>query len=465
MVTAFVAQHLVPLGVENRLLRGAQLGQKGLCGLLHLGPMRLAGLHPLAHGLHALNRTHGWGVLAFLHGFAHVVMLFLAGQGPILEVFDKGVPGGALCFLQFQRALQFGQLSHDSLTAAVLVATAVCRVLVHAVRGGNGRHAGTAEQRSRHNPDHSFVHFRLLEGVNPLWAVSDGRQMGVLNGAAARKKCLKHRILQAHVSERAADMFGYKKPWAPPYHPNMTSSPDRVLLVDDDPEIRQLTAQYLEQNGVQCSTAANGREMRHMLQSHRMDLLVLDVMMPGEDGLTICRDLRAQGSPHAALPILMLTARTDDADRILGLEMGADDYLGKPFVPRELLARIRAILRRSRALPGNLQSANSPLHWQFSGYTLDAVTRQVRNPDGVLLVLTSGEYRVLHVLLQHANKVLSRDQLLELTQGRTADAFDRSIDLLISRLRLRLGEPARSLGLIKTVRSEGYVLATEVQAQ
>jgi two-component system OmpR family response regulator len=242
----------------------------------------------------------------------------------------------------------------------------------------------------------------------------------------------------------------------------MNPTTDHVLLVDDDPEIRQLTAQYLEQNGLQCSTAASGREMRQLLQSQRVDLLVLDVMMPGEDGLTICRDLRAQGGAHSALPILMLTARTDDTDRILGLEMGADDYLGKPFVPRELLARIRAILRRARALPANLQSTHSPNIWRFSGYSLDGVSRQVRNPDGVLLVLTSGEYRLLHVLLQHANKVLSRDQLLELTQGRAADAFDRSIDLLISRLRVRLGEPARSLGLIKTVRSEGYVLATEV---
>ena len=128
----------------------------------------------------------------------------------------------------------------------------------------------------------------------------------------------------------------------------MNPTTDHVLLVDDDPEIRQLTAQYLEQNGLQCSTAASGREMRQLLQSQRVDLLVLDVMMPGEDGLTICRDLRAQGGAHSALPILMLTARTDDADRILGLEMGADDYLGKPFVPRELLARIRAILRRAR---------------------------------------------------------------------------------------------------------------------
>ena len=245
----------------------------------------------------------------------------------------------------------------------------------------------------------------------------------------------------------------------------MNPTADHILLVDDDPEIRQLTAKYLEQNGLQCSTAASGREMRQILQSRRVDLLVLDVMMPGEDGLAICRDLRALGGAHSAMPILMLTARTDDTDRILGLEMGADDYLGKPFVPRELLARIRAVLRRARALPTNWQSAQSPNRWRFSGYTLDAVARQVRNPEGVLLVLTSGEYRLLQVLLQHANQVLTRDQLLELTQGRAADAFDRSIDLLISRLRVRLGEPARSLGLIKTVRSEGYVLATEVLAE
>ncbi|MEY4507053.1 MAG: hypothetical protein RL297_1631 [Pseudomonadota bacterium] len=293
-------------------------------------------------------------------------------------------------------------------------------------------------------------------------AVSDGRQMALLNGKQHPSTCLKRAFLQALVSVPSLDTFGYKKHAQHPYHSDMSPTTDHVLLVDDDPEIRQLTAQYLEQNGIRCSTAANGREMRQQLQSQRVDLLVLDVMMPGEDGLTICRDLRAPGGAHAALPILMLTARTEETDRIVGLEMGADDYLGKPFVPRELLARIRAILRRSRALPTNLQSATSPSRWRFSGYTLDTVTRQVRNPEGVLLVLTSGEYRVLQVLLSHANKVLSRDQLLELTQGRAAEAFDRSIDLLISRLRVRLGEPARALGLIKTVRSEGYVLATEV---
>ena len=247
----------------------------------------------------------------------------------------------------------------------------------------------------------------------------------------------------------------------------MSNTPrlDKIVIVDDDARIRDLLRRFLSQEGFDVLLAEDGRALDRILLRETIDLMVLDLMLPGEDGLTICRDLRAQGGAHSALPILMLTARTDDADRILGLEMGADDYLGKPFVPRELLARIRAILRRARALPANLQTTQSPNRWRFSGYTLDAVARQVRNPEGVLLVLTSGEYRLLQVLLQHANKVLTRDQLLELTQGRAADAFDRSIDLLISRLRVRLGEPARSLGLIKTVRSEGYVLATEVLAE
>lgn len=242
----------------------------------------------------------------------------------------------------------------------------------------------------------------------------------------------------------------------------MNDATDHVLLVDDDPEIRQLTAKYLEEHGLRCSTAANGRQMRATLQEQAIDLLILDLMMPGEDGLSLCRDLRAPGSAYGHLPVLILTAKTDDTDRILGLEMGADDYLGKPFVPRELLARIKAILRRARALPPNLNNHAQPRYIHFSGFVLDSVQRQVRNPDGVLVVLTSGEYRILHVLLIHANKVLSRDQLLELTQGRSADVFDRSIDLLISRLRQRLGAPARGDGIIKTVRNEGYVLACEV---
>ena len=245
----------------------------------------------------------------------------------------------------------------------------------------------------------------------------------------------------------------------------MNLAADHVLIVDDDADIRHLTASYLRQNGLHCSTAANGKEMMAALASQRVDLVVLDVMMPGDDGLTLCRNLRASGQAHAQLPILMLTARGDDTDRIVGLEMGADDYMAKPFVPRELLARIRAILRRTRALPANLAPTSAPRLWRFAGYQPDATLRKVTNPEGDLVVLTSGEYRLLHVFLTHANKVLSRDQLLELTQGREADVFDRSIDLLVSRLRQRLGEPAKSQELIKTIRNEGYVLTAPVQTE
>jgi DNA-binding response OmpR family regulator len=222
-----------------------------------------------------------------------------------------------------------------------------------------------------------------------------------------------------------------------------------------------LIAVNLRHNGFQPIWAIDAETAQRELDEVLPDVILLDWMLPGESGLALARRWRASARTKT-VPILMLTARGDEADRVAGLDAGADDYIVKPFSPRELLARIRAILRRARALPANLQITHSPNIWRFSGYTLDGVSRQVRNPDGVLLVLTSGEYRLLHVLLQHANKVLSRDQLLEFTQGRAADAFDRSIDLLISRLRVRLGEPARSLGLIKTVRSEGYVLATEV---
>ena len=244
----------------------------------------------------------------------------------------------------------------------------------------------------------------------------------------------------------------------------------RILLVEDDTVLQTVMLRSLTDAGHRVDAASHVEEGAHFWQVQSYDAVLLDLNLPlnGQvqaaqgSGLQLLREARARGD---RTPVLVLTARNRTDERIAGLDAGADDYLGKPFVPRELLARIRAILRRSRALPSNLQSDNSPSRWQFSGYSVDAVARQVRNPEGVLLVLTSGEYRLLQVLLQHANKVLTRDQLLELTQGRAADAFDRSIDLLISRLRVRLGEPARSLGLIKTVRNEGYVLATEVRAE
>ncbi len=245
----------------------------------------------------------------------------------------------------------------------------------------------------------------------------------------------------------------------------MNHANDHILIVDDDREIRTLIAEYLTRQGLRCTTAANGREMKEALSRHQVDLVVLDIMMPGEDGLTLCRNLRAAGGPQAATPVLMLTARSEDMDRIIGLEMGADDYLPKPFVPRELLARIRAILRRTRALPRNLE----PDHGAgrilcFAGWQLDTVARHLIDPAGTVVSLTGAEFRLLGVLLAHPQRVLSRDQLMELTQGREADVFDRSIDLLVSRLRQRLGDNAREPSIIKTVRNEGYVLACAVEA-
>lgn len=244
----------------------------------------------------------------------------------------------------------------------------------------------------------------------------------------------------------------------------MTSQQDHILIVDDDRDIRTLLADYLEKQGLRCTAAADGREMKSALERHRIDLIVLDVMLPGEDGLTLCRNLRASGGAHANTPVLMLTARGEEMDRIVGLEMGADDYLPKPFVPRELYARIRAILRRARALPPNM---DAPSHarsteLRFGAWRLDTVSRNLIDGDGVIVPLSGAEYRLLSVFVSHPQSVLSRDQLMELTQGREADVFDRSIDLLVSRLRQRLRDNAREPMLIKTVRNEGYVLAAAV---
>ena len=241
----------------------------------------------------------------------------------------------------------------------------------------------------------------------------------------------------------------------------MTDTLDHILIVDDDREIRSLLSDYLERQGLRCTAVADGRQMMAALDTHRIDLIVLDLMLPGEDGLSLCRRLRTRSNT----PVLMLTARGDDMDRILGLEMGADDYLAKPFVPRELLARIGAILRRTRALPPNLDApvAKRPRHLDFAGWRLDTVERHLLAADGVTVSLTGGEYRLLTVFLAHPQRVLSRDQLLELTQGREAEPFDRSIDLLVSRLRARLREDAREPQILKTVRGEGYVLAAAVE--
>ena len=235
---------------------------------------------------------------------------------------------------------------------------------------------------------------------------------------------------------------------------------DHILVVDDDRDIRELISDYLIKSGYRATGAANGREMRAILSANAIDLVILDIMMPGDDGLTLCRQLRSDSQRN--LPILMLTARSEDTDRILGLEMGADDYLVKPFVARELLARIKAILRRTRALPPNLQITEAGRIIAFGDWQLDTSARHLIDHEGVIVALSGAEYRLLRVFLDHPQRVLNRDQLLSLTQGRDAELFERSIDLLVSRLRQRLRDDAREPAYLKTVRSEGYVLAAAV---
>ena len=231
----------------------------------------------------------------------------------------------------------------------------------------------------------------------------------------------------------------------------------QILVVDDDSEIRSLLAEYLERNGLKTLVAADGASMWRTLDTARVDLIVLDLMLPGEDGLTLCRTLRARSS----VPIIMLTARREPLDRIVGLEMGADDYLPKPFEPRELLARIRSVLRRAQALPGNLEPPAAKLI-AFAGWRLDLEARHLLSEQGVVVSLSGAEFRLLKAFLDHPHRVLNRDQLLNLTQGRAADPFDRSVDLQVSRLREKLRDDAYSQRIIKTVRNEGYVLAVPV---
>lgn len=230
---------------------------------------------------------------------------------------------------------------------------------------------------------------------------------------------------------------------------------EHLLIVDDDAEIRELLSSYLLKNGYRVSTAADGTQMKALLAPDDVDLLILDLMLPGEDGLSLCRNLRA----NSTLPIIMLTARGDDLDRILGLEMGADDYLAKPFNPRELLARIRGVLRRSRTL---VVDAEAVRRYRFEDWVLEVGPRHLISPTGVVTPLGSGEFRLLRVFLEHPQRVLNRDQLLDLTQGREASPFDRSIDVQISRLRRRLGDDPRQPEIIKTIRNEGYQLAATV---
>jgi len=238
-------------------------------------------------------------------------------------------------------------------------------------------------------------------------------------------------------------------------------SPDHILVVDDDAQLVDLLADYLGSEGYQVSKAGNARDMWAVLARGHVSLIVLDLMLPGESGLSICRELR--GRESATVPILILSARGDETDRVLGLEMGADDYLSKPMARRELLARVRALLRRSRMVPNDTTVSPPQKELRFGEWRLDTTARHLIDKEGVAVPLTGGEYRLLNVLLSYPHRVLSRDQLLSLTQGREADAFDRSIDLLMSRLRRRLREDPRESRYIKTVRNEGYIFCESVQ--
>jgi two-component system, OmpR family, response regulator len=231
--------------------------------------------------------------------------------------------------------------------------------------------------------------------------------------------------------------------------------PARVLIVDDDVSIRILLKEYLEGNGLRTSIAADGATMKEELRKAPVDLIVLDLMLPGEDGFSLCRWIRSQ----ADTPIIMLTARNRGVDRVQGLELGADDYVAKPFEPRELLARIRGVLRRSRIAD---QAAATVRAFSFAGWELSLPLRQLLSPERVLVPLAASEFQLLVVFLEHPQRVLTRDQLIERCHGREAGPFDRSIDVRVSQLRQRLGDSAREPRLIKTVRTAGYVLAADV---
>ena len=236
-------------------------------------------------------------------------------------------------------------------------------------------------------------------------------------------------------------------------------STPHILVVDDHREIRQAVGEIVARDGYRVSTAGNGGEMRRVLKSESVDLIVLDLMLPGEDGLTLCRELR---SGSRWVPVIILTAKGDEIDRVVGLETGADDYVAKPFSGRELLARIRAVLRRSQT-PAD--RGTPPETYRFGKWALDTARRELELDNDVLVPLSSGEYNLLLAFVKHAQRVLTRDQLLDLGKGRTAVPLDRSIDLQVSRLRRKIGDDARNPQVTKTVRGGGYIFTLPVSTQ
>lgn len=238
----------------------------------------------------------------------------------------------------------------------------------------------------------------------------------------------------------------------------MSAYTPQILVADDDPEIRKLLGRYIEGQSFRVLLASSCSELRERIASHKIDLVVLDVMLPDGSGLDACRDLRAERNP---IPIILLTALKEDVDRIIGLEMGADDYLGKPFNPRELVARIRAVLRRRAETADKPQVFRT---YQAEGFSVDPQTRTVVDASGDAIELTGAEFDLLQIFLDRPGRVLSRDQLIDLTHGRDGDVFDRSIDVLISRLRRKLDATGEAR-LFKTVRNGGYQLVVKVVVQ
>ena len=233
-----------------------------------------------------------------------------------------------------------------------------------------------------------------------------------------------------------------------------------ILVVDDDREIRTLLRDYLEKNGFRATSVSGGQETRKAIERSRFDLVVLDLMLPHESGLDICRSLRATSD----IPIIMLTALGEEVDRIVGLEVGADDYLAKPFSPRELLCRIKAVLRRTSLAPRASDALGARVY-RFVGWQLDTTERTLKDANGATVALSGAEFRLLSHLLANAPRLLTRVELMELVRGRELDPFDRSIDVRVSRLRQALGDDARAPRVIKTVYGEGYVIGVSVERE
>jgi two-component system, OmpR family, response regulator len=235
----------------------------------------------------------------------------------------------------------------------------------------------------------------------------------------------------------------------------MTNGTQNILIVEDDQQTRDLIARYLRDHEFSVNAVTNGKEMDRYLSQNRVDLIVLDLMLPGEDGLSVCRRLRMESTT----PIIILTAKGEDLDRILGLEMGADDYLPKPFNPRELLARINAVLRRHTS---GLAAGSATTRLKFEGWIIELRLRELRDPEGAQVPLTSAEFDLLQVFCERAGRILTRDNLLSMTRGRPGGSFGRSIDVLVSRLRRKL-DRTEGTSMIRTVRTGGYIFTPVVE--